>query len=61
MLSPQSLERASSRYRRGYHDGYFNRPQADIEADGSFAFHDYHAGREAGANDAHWDNKRKTA
>lgn len=67
MLSPQTLERVSVSYRKGYYDGYDGKPQharepLDITDTGSphlkpFANHDYEAGYKAGANDRKWSLK----
>lgn len=66
MLSPQTLERVSFSYRRGYYDGYFERGCCDSQApdhpfDRPFAEHDYKAGYEAGNTDALWQKKREAA
>ena len=60
MLSPNQLERAPQAYRRGYRDGYYNKPnQAEIDArdqwESPFSRADYNKGYAAGANDAYWD------
>lgn len=62
MLSPNTLERVSHSYRRGYYDGYYGReakndpvPQTDIGIPlKPFSDFDYTEGHKAGANDAYW-------
>lgn len=54
MLSPQTLERVSVSYRRGYYDGYDGKPvnnPARHPLDRPFANFDYDQGYKAGAND----------
>lgn len=68
MLSPQTLERVSCSYRRGYYDGYDGKEMKDAKAptsfdDRPFATFDYEQGYKAGANDKRWSvdrNKPKT-
>lgn len=57
MLSPNTLERVSVAYRRGYYDGHAGRPhfcEVKPEYIKPFAKGDYEAGYKAGANDAKW-------
>ena len=64
MLSPQTLERVSVAYRRGYYDGYDNKDKfcaVKPEYIKPFADFDYEQGYKAGANDAHWNNKTRSA
>lgn len=60
MLSPETLERVSASYRRGYYDGYCGEvpqnPPRD-HFDRPFANDDYAAGYKAGANDRKWSDK----
>ena len=64
MLSPATLDRVSSSYRRGYYDGYNGTPQAQpavgfaagAAAIRPFANADYEAGLKAGANDRKWND-----
>ena len=57
MLSPQTLERVSCSYRRGYYDGYdgntADNPQRD-PLERPFANFDYAQGYKAGASDKKW-------
>lgn len=60
MLTPQSLDRVSCSYRRGYYDGYDGRGCKDPHGpdhpfDRPFANADYVEGHKAGANDAKWE------
>ena len=63
MLSPNTLERVSHSYRRGYYDGYFGRENRNdpvpATAEGvplkPFSNFDYGEGYGAGANDAKWE------
>ncbi len=66
MLSPQTLNRVSASYRKGYYDGYDGKPQAvyadfDFTSNSAvvrpFANHDYQDGYKAGANDRKWSQK----
>lgn len=68
MLSPQSLQRATLSYARGYRDGYFGKNQNDptaIDLSKPFASGDYADGYDAGQNDRKWDdhyaNRNRTA
>lgn len=62
MLSPQTLNRVSHSYRRGYYDGHAGKaPKNDPvpTTDNGipmkpFSDFDYNEGWEAGANDAYW-------
>jgi len=61
VLSPQTLNRVSSSYRRGYYDGYGQKPATDAlksehPFDRPFANHDYANGHKAGANDRKWED-----
>ena len=52
MLTAKTLERVSVAYRRGYYDGYYNRPQSLEIRPGyikPFADSDYAAGYAAGS------------
>ena len=63
MLSPQTLERVSVSYRRGYYDGYDGKPVGYGDErhpfDRPFANFDYEQGYKAGANDKKWFLKRQ--
>lgn len=66
MLSPQTLERVSHSYRRGYYAGYFgeeNKNNPVPECRGvplkPFSDFDYSEGYKAGSNDRAWADKRK--
>jgi len=66
MLSPNTLERVSHSYRRGYYDGYYGRENKNdpvVRTDNNiplkpFSDFDYAEGYKAGANDAYWERKR---
>ena len=61
MLSPQTLERVSVAYRRGYNDGYNGTSEgANVKPEciNPFAGYDYAEGVKAGANDKRWDDFR---
>jgi hypothetical protein len=62
VLSPQTLNRVSNSYRRGYYDGYDGRDPVGEKTDGPFdrpfANFDYTEGHKAGANDRKWADTR---
>jgi hypothetical protein len=62
MLSPQTLNRVSNSYRRGYYDGYEKSEAVGEQTDGPFdrpfANFDYSEGYKAGANDRLWADRR---
>jgi len=66
MLSPNTLERVSHSYRRGYYDGYFGRENKNDPVERTdngipmkpFSDFDYSEGYKSGANDAYWERKR---
>lgn len=60
MLSPSTLERVSSSYRRGYYAAYDGAPAIDPHpstglGDRPFSNYDFAEGYKAGANDLHWE------
>jgi hypothetical protein len=60
MLDPNTLNRVSCSYRRGYYDGYFGREHETASGDPlhkPFANFDYTEGYRAGANDARCDRR----
>lgn len=74
MLSPQTLERVSVSYRKGYYDGHAGRtravPETGIEKINDdtiggtirpFADVDYEKGYAAGANDRKWSDHYRNA
>lgn len=64
MLSPQTLERVSCSYRRGYYDGYDGKVVDNSQRDPldrPFANFDYEQGYKAGANDKKWFLERQSA
>ena len=57
MLSPSTLNRVSASYRKGYYDGYQNKPnqyQSNPQLMKPFGKFDYQEGYKAGANDKKW-------
>lgn len=61
MLSPNTLERTSDAYRKGYYAGYGVGPEVErpyAPDNGSFAARDYADGFAAGQNDRKWNDKR---
>jgi len=66
MLSPATLNRVSSSYRRGYYDGYAKRPANNLPVPTTdngipmkpFSDSDYSSGRAAGLNDRYWNDYR---
>ncbi len=63
MLSPNTLNRVSHSYRKGYYAGYEAGENAtsDPQADKTFAAFDYSEGFRAGQNDRKWDDIRRRA
>jgi hypothetical protein len=62
MLSPQTLERVSCSYRRGYYDGYDGKPISIPDRDPfdrPFANFDYEQGYSAGVSDKKWYLERQ--
>jgi hypothetical protein len=59
MLSPETLNRVSNSFRRGYYDGYFAREHSGKQTNDPlhkpFANFDYDEGYKAGKNDAKWN------
>lgn len=66
MLRPATLNRVSHSYRRGYYDGYDQKPNKNMHVDRTdsglpmkpFSDHDYQQGYKAGLNDFYWPNFR---
>lgn len=66
MLSPETLNRVSSSYRRGYYDGYEKRQASNLPVPTTtngiplkpFSDSDYASGRAAGLNDRYWSDFR---
>lgn len=66
MLRPNTLNRVSDSYRRGYYDGFALKPHANraipVTDHGipmkPFSDFDYAEGRAAGLNDYYWQEKR---
>lgn len=65
MLSPNTLERVSNSYRRGYYDGYEGRENRNLPVPDfqgvplkPFSDFDYSEGFKAGENDRKWSEHR---
>jgi hypothetical protein len=63
MLSPETLNRVSSSYRRGYYDGHDLKPAANLAVADyrgiplkPFSDFDYDEGYGAGKNDRYWND-----
>lgn len=62
MLSPTTLNRVSHSYRRGYYDGYDQKPNKNLPVEifqgvpmKPFSDYDYSEGYKAGLNDYYWE------
>lgn len=66
MLTTETLNRVSHSYRRGYYDGYDQKPRNNLSIDKTengiplkpFSDFDYNEGYLAGLNDFYWENFR---